>query len=812
MIKRFKDKNSGEVFHISTKNTSYLFRVLPTGHLEHLYYGKKVNADADTVNCFMERRSFVSGNSVTVSEDRYTSKNNNDISTKNGAGEGKTEISLDDICLEYSTRGMGDFREPMIEYLPEGESSGYTADFIFDSARLIDGNEAGSLPCSYGADGYLLITLREPVDHTTLVLHYAVYESCDVITKRAVFWNSGKKTVMLNRLLSNQLDLDNSYYDKNICFTSFNGAWTREMAKHTTMLNGGTISNKSTTGSSSNFANPFVMVHPENTGEDAGEVYGFNLVYSGNHAEILQVTPYHKLRFLSGINPDFPLARLESGESFEAPEAVLCYSTDGFNGLSRGMHEFVRNHVIRGKWKAKDRPVLLNSWEAVYFKLTEARLLKLAKKAADCGIELFVMDDGWFGNRNDDRSSLGDWQVNKKKLPGGLEGLSAKIHGLGMKFGIWVEPEMVNTDSRLYKKHPDWVLQIPDREQAEGRNQRLLDLSKPEVREYLFDEMSRVFTEGSVDYVKWDYNRNYSDFPVFCDAGKPHGIAGLPARVSKPHACITGLYELMEKLTQKFPKILFEGCAAGGNRFDLGMLSYFPQIWASDDTDPVMRADIQNGYSYGYPQSCYTGHVSASPNHQTLRNTSLKTRFDVAAFTLMGYELNLADMSDAELGKVKEQVGLYKKYRHTLQFGQLHRIRHDNVTQWIIVSEDKKTAVALHLLELAHANDRSCKIVLKGLDPETKYHFYAREQSVDVRVFGDLINTMAPIHIRQGSVMHDVVAKYVKVKIVPENLYAYGDALMNAGVKLNSSYAATGLDENTRLALDFSSEMYFAEG
>ncbi|MBR6273559.1 MAG: alpha-galactosidase, partial [Lachnospiraceae bacterium] len=398
MIVQFNSNSGEKYFHLYTDHTSYLLHVLPTGHLEHLYYGKKVNVDEDTVACFSEKRSFVSGNSVAVKADVNSNK----------------EICLDDLCLEYSTRGRGDFREPMIEYLPEGEGAGYTSDFVFESAEIIDlenhhanlkeNTLSQSHPLSYNADYHLTITLREPTDHTTLILHYSVYESCDIITKRAVFWNTGKVPVTLNRLLSNQLDFDNSYSDKNICFTSFNGAWTREMSKHTTLLSGGTISNKSTTGSSSNYANPFVMVHPEKTSENEGEVYGFNLVYSGNHAEILQVTPYHKLRFLSGITPDFPLAKLKTGEKFEAPEAVLGYSAEGFNGLSICMHSFVNKHVVRGTWKLKDRPILLNSWEAAYFKITESRLVKLAKKAAECGIELFVMDDGWFGKRNDDKS------------------------------------------------------------------------------------------------------------------------------------------------------------------------------------------------------------------------------------------------------------------------------------------------------------------------------------------------------------------------------------------------------------------------
>ncbi len=808
--------NNGQFFALHTENTTYAFKTIPTGQLEHLYYGEKIRLDADTAEGLSEHASFSPGNSISYDNEH-------------------PEVCLDDLCLEYSSYGKGDFREPMI-MLSAGKNPALALDFIFEGAELFskDGkNTEGSavngeqgdedknsndltlaktrsatLPLSYGWDNYLIVGLKEKEGVVRLYLHFAVYEKANVITRRCVLWNISKEEVRIKKLMSLQLDFDRSYYDKKQVFTSFNGAWTREMERHDSPVVAGTLSNRSMTGSSSNYANPFVMLHPENTSENMGEVYGFNLVYSGNHLEQISVSPYKKLRFLSGINPESGYARLAPGEKFEAPEAVMSFSVNGFNGLSRNMHRFVNEHIIRGSWKKKDRPLLLNSWEAAYFDINESRLVKLAKKAAESGIELFVMDDGWFGKRDNDKTSLGDWKVNKSKLPNGLLGLSDKIHGLGLKFGLWVEPEMVNTESELYWLHPDWALEVPDRNHSEGRNQRLLNLSKPEVRDYLFTALSAVFKEGKVDYVKWDYNRNYSDYPLEV---RNTALSAVPVQLATNHACILGLYELMRRLVKAFPDILFEGCASGGNRFDLGILSFFPQIWASDDTDPVMRADIQNGYSYGYPQSAYTGHVSSAPNHQTLRATPLDTRFNVAAFTVSGYELNLCDMKADDIKIMAAQTAFYKKYRHVLQYGDFYRIRHDNVTEWIVVSEDKKTAIGLHLLEQTRANERSGKFVAAGLLPDAKYRVSIAEKPIDIKVFGDLINTMAPVHIKQDSLMHNMAAKFVKMSTEARSFTAYGDSLMNAGMRLNAAYSGTGVDGKTRLATDYSSEIYVIE-
>ncbi|MEE1114490.1 MAG: alpha-galactosidase, partial [Eubacterium sp.] len=557
------------------------------------------------------------------------------------------------------------------------------------------------------------------------------------------------------------------------------------------------------TGSSSSRANPFVMLSRQDTTEGAGECWGFNLVYSGNHAETAEVNAYDKTRFLSGINPQGFSCLLEPGEAFEAPEAVMTYTNRGFRQLSHNMHHFVREHIVRGTWKNKVRPVLLNSWEAAYFKIDEGKLLKLAKAGADVGIELFVMDDGWFGKRNSDNVSLGDWTPDPEKLPGGLAQICRKINDLGMDFGIWVEPEMVSEDSDLYRAHPDWAMTVPGRHHSEGRNQMILDLANPEVVEYMTGQMESVFASAPIRYVKWDMNRYMSDvYSPYLPAERQGETA---------HRYILGLYRMMKALTEKFPDILFEGCAAGGNRFDLGILSYFPQIWASDDSDAYHRVKIQEGYSYGYPQSTYTAHVSASPNHQTLRVTPLETRFNVAAFGVLGYELNLTDCKKADLEEVKEQIAEYKRHREMMQFGDFYRGRSHKTHTWTVVAPDRKKAAGMIVQGLVEPNVQFQAYRAVGLIPEARYHFYNRPRKQDIRNFGDLINTASPIHVKQDSALQRVLARFVTMPGEKEDRFVSGAALMNSGVKLAQAFSATGYNEEVRYFQDFSSRMYYMD-
>ena len=470
--------------------------------------------------------------------------------------------------------------------------------------------------------------------------------------------------------------------------------------------------------------------------------------------------------------------------------------------MSQNMHHFVKECIVRGRWKNKIRPVLLNSWEASYFDINESKLLKLAKAGKDVGIELFVMDDGWFGKRDDDKSSLGDWHVNRKKLPNGVEGLCKKVNDLGLDFGIWVEPEMVNVDSELYRAHPDWVMDIPGKPHTEGRNQRILDLANPEVVDYLIAQMEKVFSSANIAYVKWDMNRIFSDvYSRYLPADRQGETA---------HRYILGLYRMMKTLTEEFPDILFEGCSSGGHSCDLGILSFFPQIWASDDTDAVYRANGQTGYSYGYPMNTVSAHVSACPNHQTLRTAPLETRFNVAAFGVCGYECNLCDMKKEELSEIKNQIEIYKNWRDVLQYGDFYRGRSGNIHEWTCVSRDKTKAVGMIMQELVEPNKQFEQYFPKGLDKKVKYIFSNRDLKYNIKYFGDLVNTASPIHIKQDSLMHNIVSKFVKMQGEKEEYIASGSTLMS-GVKLTQGFAATGYNEETRFFQDFGSRIYFME-
>ena len=769
------------VFKLDTDNTSYIFGVMPSGHLEHIYYGVCVLADDGSgIDAMRQKHEFEPGNVIVYSK------------------EFPTEIP-EDTCYELSSPGHGDIREPLIEIvMPDGSR---TNDFLFKSYEINDEKKSfETLPGSYSENGeveHLLMELE--FEKLTLELHYFVYPECDVITRSARLVNNGDETVTLERFLSLQLDHPQAGFD----VTSFHGAWAREMNKSTVALCAGKYVIESRAGCSSSRANPFFMLHAPNTDETCGECFGFNLIYSGNHYSAIEVSAFGKTRVVSGIQPQGFRFVLEKDECFEAPEAVMTYSQNGFSELSLNMHSFVREHITRGVWKNKERPVLLNSWEACYFNISEQGLVSLAKAGKELGIELFVMDDGWFAKRDDDSHSLGDWDPSKKKLPKGLGNLAKKVTGLGVKLGIWVEPEMVNTESELYKTHPDWAMAIPGKLHSEDRNQRVLDLANPEVTEFLINKMTEVFSSADISYVKWDMNR------IFSDIYSPYL---LPERQGETaHRYICGLYKVMKALTEKFPDILFEGCASGGNRFDLGILCYFPQIWGSDNTDAVSRLTIQEGYSYGYPQSCVGAHVAASPNHQTLRDTPLETRFNVAAFGALGYECDVRDLNSDQKQKLIKQIECYKQWRPVLQYGQFYRLGTGNIHEWICVSPDKKRAVGVIVQELVEANTQTHRFKAAGLDPELQYRFYSIPVRVNVKQFGSLINTLSPIHVKQDSLVHNVIAKTVKMNGEEESVNAFGAVLMNAGVSLKQAFSGTGFNDNVRVFSDFASRMYFIE-
>ena len=779
MIRKLSGKQPA--FVLDTENTTYVFSISPSGHPEHLYYGKKLRIGGwQECAALREKKEFEPGNSIVYS------------------AEFPAEIQ-EDMCLEISAPGHGDVREPFLELVTENGSR--SSDFRFaDYVTDNEDSDLTSLPSSYAdkeMNEHLCIILRD--GDLTLELHYRVYSECDVITRYARLRNDGSSTAEVERIMSTQLDLPFC----GMSVTSFHGAWAREMNKNTVTLSAGKYVIESNTGCSSSRANPFFMVHDPAADENSGAVYGFNLIYSGNHYSAVEVSAYGKTRIVSGIQPRGFRFLLGKGEQLEAPEAVMTWSDKGFSGQSLNMHSFIRNHIVRGKWKNKPRPVLLNSWEACYFKINAANILTLARIGKKLGAELFVIDDGWFGKRNDDSSSLGDWEVDTGKLPGGLEPLCDKINAMGMKLGIWVEPEMVNVESRLYRRHPEWAMAIPDRLHSEGRKQRILDLANPKVQDFIIRKMSEVFSSAAISYVKWDMNRIFSDvYSPFLSAEHQGETA---------HRYICGLYRIMKVLTGRFPDILFEGCASGGNRFDLGILCYFPQIWGSDNTDAVCRAFIQEGYSYGYPQSCIGAHVSAVPNHQTLRVTPLQTRFGISAFGLLGYELDVRDLNTEQRKTIKQQTELYKKWRAVLQYGQFYRTASGNIHQWICVSADKTKAVGLVMQELTVPNMQYLCFKAAGLDEEKSYHFYSYPENLDLKQFGSLINSVLPVHIRQDSMVHNAIVKAVKMEGEHEDVTVSGSVLMNSGITLKPAFCGTGFNDNVRVFPDFSARMYFME-
>ncbi len=797
------------IFLLQTPHTSWLFHILPSGHPEHLHYGSTL-IGSQLYESLSAGPAQDAGDMLlqleTALEEKHIYGGGNMIAYD----QAHTNLCLEDLCLEMSSFGKGDIRDPFVEIThPDGSS---TCDFLFEKAEITTGRKPlETLPGSYdegtdqGADPVqqLTVTMYDHGYGVHLELIYTVYPDCDVITRSARILYDGAQedsVITLNRLMSTQID----FHDSGYRFTSFHGRWADEMQRSDALCMAGKVVNEElAAGESGSRSNPFVMISREGTSEDQGECYGMNLVYSGNHYEALSSNGYDKSRFVCGIQPTGFSWKLHGGEYFEAPEAVMTWSDEGMNGMSRHMHDFVRRHIVRGSWRDRERPILVNSWEASYFKFTQASLLNLAKSAKSAGIELFVLDDGWFGQRDDDHRSLGDWTENLKKLPDGLKGLSEKINALGMMFGIWVEPEMVNEDSDLFRAHPDWAIRVPGHAHSQGRNQMLLDLTRSEVQQYVIDAMSKVFSSGNITYVKWDMNRIFSDtYSQALDADRQQEVS---------HRYVCGLYHCMDELTKRFPDILFEGCSSGGNRFDLGILCYFPQIWGSDDTDAVCRIDIQHGYSYGYPASTIGAHVSASPNHQTLNRSPLETRFEVAAFGCLGYELNLCDLSDAEKKEIADQVAFYKEWRHVFQFGDYYRLDKD---RWMATEKDGSRAAVMMFRRESRPNRDTVTLTARGLNTDAAYHLTNRYVNVALKDFGSLINSMdLPVHVKQDGIMHDIANRFVTIHNEEENMTVSGCVLNGCGVRLKPFYAGTGFgnDGGVRVCRSGDSRIYLLE-
>ncbi len=684
-----------KLFHLQTAKTSYIFKILENGNAGQLYYGPQIPVKKDYPN-LASREEHDCTNTLTVDQ---------------------SDFQLELIKQEYAGLGKGDYRYPAYQITyPNGSR---TSEFEYTGYEVADGKERlKNMPSAFDDQGddsqTLTVTFKDELANLVLQLHYTVFEKEDVIVRSATFINRGQEAVTLDRALSLQLDLPDHDYD----MLQFSGSWARERHLIRTPLRSGIQSIGSLRVASSHQQNPFFALARPHTDNHQGAAFGFNFIYSGNFIDSVEVDQFGTTRVLVGINPDDFGWKLANGESFQTPEAVMTYTSDGLNQMSQQLGAFYQDHLINQHFAHQDRPILINNWEATFMDFNEAKLMKIVEQADKLGIEMFVLDDGWFGHRDDDKSSLGDWFVDQKKFSNGISGFADRVHDKGMKFGLWFEPEMISVDSKLYEKHPDWMIATPGRQGTPARNQYVLDMTRQEVVDYLFEYMSAIIKQTKLDYIKWDMNRNITEM---------YG-AKLPAdqQLEFPHRYILGVYQLYARLTEAFPKVLFESCASGGGRFDLGMMYYAPQAWCSDDTDAIERIKIQDGTSYGYTQNMWGAHVSAVPNDQVGRLTSLDTRAAVAYFGDFGYELDITKMAADELATIKKQVAFYKQYRHLFQFGKFYRLdnpdtNNDNVYGWQVVNEDRSEAILARFQILNGANPAYIRVYFAGLDPEATY-------------------------------------------------------------------------------------------
>ncbi|MBB3129625.1 alpha-galactosidase [Paenibacillus rhizosphaerae] len=682
-----------QLFHLQTRSSSYVFQILPSGYAAHLYYGKRLrDADLSWLLVTTERASF----------------------SPNPVPEDRT-ISLDTLPQELPVYGTSDFRHPLVQFrLPDGST---VTEFKYVSHRVEQGKpRMEGLPSTYveseSEAETLFVNMQDPVSGLHVELQYTVMEAYDALTRSLKIVNDSTEPVELLRALSASVDFLRADYE----WLQLSGAWTRERDVVRRPVVYGMQAVESRRGASSHQQNPFAALLSPGADEDHGEVYGFSLVYSGSFIAQAEVDQFRTTRLSIGINPfDFTWL-LEPGAAFQTPEAVMVYSSQGLGGMSRTYHRLYRERLARGQFRDKERPILVNNWEATYFQFNADKIVDIAKAGKELGIELFVLDDGWFGHRDSDNSSLGDWVVDKNKLPGGLEDLVNRVTGMGMQFGLWFEPEMVSPDSDLYRKHPDWCLHVPDRRRTEGRQQLILDFSRQDVREEIVRMLTEVLSSAPITYVKWDMNRNMTEI----------GSALLPPERQREtaHRYMLGLYEVMERITSAFPHILFESCSGGGGRFDPGLLYYMPQTWTSDNTDAVSRLRIQYGTSLVYPVSAMGSHISAVPNHQVGRSTPLDMRGYVAMSGNFGYELDLTKFTEEEKEVVKQQVALYKEIRGLVQTGEMYRLLspfEGNETAWMFVAEDGSIAAVFYFRVLAESNAPLNRLKLKGLDPAADY-------------------------------------------------------------------------------------------
>ena len=680
-------------FILETAATCYQMKVDELGYLQHLYYGPKIGQNDMSYPFRIYDHGF-SGNP-------YDMRNNR-------------AFSLDSMAQEFTSFGVGDYR--VTSFRASFSDGSRCAEFRYVSHEIRDGKYAiPGLPSVYDdtdSAHTLVVTLKDASVNVEIELYYGVFEEQNIITRAVRIINAGSDIVWLRKASSMCLELPFGKWD----MIHFHGRHCMERQPERVPLFHGIHSIGSGRGMSSHQHNPFIILCSQDATEDAGTCYGVMLMYSGNHKTEVERDQFDSVRIVTGINDDRFRWELTAGASFCTPEVILTCA-EGLTQLSHNYHHIIRHNVVRGEYKLSHRPVLINNWEATYFDITEEKVLAIAEKAKELGIEMFVLDDGWFKNRRDDNAGLGDWVTDTEKLPGGLGGLIGKINALGLRFGIWIEPEMVSEDSDLYRAHPDWAMTAPNRAPNMSRNQLVLDLSRQEVHDYLFETISSLLKTYNITYIKWDFNRSISE--VYS-----HSIPS-PRQGEVAHRYYLSLYRLYERLTAQFPQVLFEGCAGGGGRFDAGMLAYSPQIWCSDNTDAISRLKIQYGTSFGYPSCTVGAHVSASPNHQTGRKTPIHTRGVVAMSGTFGYELDLTKLSDEDCAAIREQIIRHRELEPMIHNGKLYRLSRmsdsTHYVAWQFVSPDRSRALLNIVVTNPLANSAPVHVRLKGLDPQAVY-------------------------------------------------------------------------------------------
>lgn len=680
------------IFKLDTPNSSYVIGIVDKENfVGHVYYGKKLR---DANIAYLLR----------IGEGPFVPSENN-----------RERVSFyDTFPMEYAGNGLGDYRRSSISVRTAG---GHTAVSLFYVSHKIYAGKPGlaGLPATFGDENdceTLELLCEDPVLGLKVTLLYTAFSDVDVITRSVRIENDGEM-LYLTKALSFSMDMDN----RDFTLLTMHGSWARERMLEHRKVKKGFMGVESVRGESSHQEHPFMALAAGNADQSQGEVYGMHFVYSGNFIGQVELGQFDTVRVGMGIHPENFCWKLEKGESFQTPEVVLVYSDIGYDGMTHQFHELYRNHLIRSEYKDKKRPILINNWEATYFDFNTEKLLSIAKKAAELGIEMLVMDDGWFGHRNDDSTSLGDWYVNEEKLNGGLKHLVDEVNKLGLKFGIWFEPEMISPDSKLYEAHPDWAIQIPGREGSLCRNQYVLDLTRKEVRDYAYESVALILRSANIEYVKWDMNRQLSDIGSF----------GLPAdrQGELYHRYVLAVYEMQERLVTEFPHLLLENCSGGGARFDPGMLYYSPQIWCSDDTDAVERLKIQESTAMIYPLSTMGAHVSDCPNHTVGRVTPFETRGHVALAGTFGYELDITKIPEEDRQMIPKQVAMYHKYNDLVRSGDYYRIASYQENHYFdcyeVVSKDKSEALVTFVQVINRPNYKSRRITLKGLDPQKNY-------------------------------------------------------------------------------------------